>query len=153
MNEWHHRESRVVDHVIGAFYLVRRSLFEKLSGFDEQFFVYLEDLDFSFRLHQSGYFSRYLVETQAFHQGGGTSDQIRPERLFYSLRSHILYAYKHFRWTTATFLLFMRLFVEPFTRIGGSILKGSMSQLKDTASSYYILFSNLTDIVKQIKKC
>ena len=39
MAEWDHRDSRQVDHVIGAFYLVRQSLLATLGGFDERFFV------------------------------------------------------------------------------------------------------------------
>ena len=40
MNDWNHSESREVDHVMGAFFLVRRQVFTLLNGFDEQFFVY-----------------------------------------------------------------------------------------------------------------
>ena len=91
-----HVHSRKVDHVIGAFYLIRRSLFEMLGGFDERFFVYLEDVDLSRRAHVAGWESYYLAEAKAFHKGGGTSEQVKAQRLFYALRSRILYAFKHF---------------------------------------------------------
>ena len=39
VTEWAHNDTRTVDQVMGAFFLVRRSLFEALSGFDERFFV------------------------------------------------------------------------------------------------------------------
>ena len=58
MQDWDHGESRDVDHVIGAFYLVRTSLFRALRGFDEAFFVYFEDLDFSRRAASAGWRSR-----------------------------------------------------------------------------------------------
>jgi GT2 family glycosyltransferase len=86
-----------VDHVIGAFFCVRRELFEDLGGFDERFFVYLEDLDFSLRARKTGRTAYYLADAAAFHKGGGTSEQVKAHRLFYSLRSRLLYAFKHFK--------------------------------------------------------
>src|SRR5660398_194498 len=82
MAEWDHLANRQVDHVIGAFFLVRRGLFEQLQGFDERFFVYFEDVDFSCRAKQSGWKSYYLADTQAFHAGGGTSNQVKAQRSF-----------------------------------------------------------------------
>jgi N-acetylglucosaminyl-diphospho-decaprenol L-rhamnosyltransferase len=73
LTNWDHTESRDVDHVIGAFYLVRRAVWETLGGFDERFFVYLEDLDFSYRAHLAGWKTHFMTETQAFHRGGSTA--------------------------------------------------------------------------------
>jgi N-acetylglucosaminyl-diphospho-decaprenol L-rhamnosyltransferase len=60
--DWDHQENRYVDHVEGSFFLVRRKVFEQLSGFDEGFFLYFEDLDFSFRARQAGWKSYYLAK-------------------------------------------------------------------------------------------
>jgi GT2 family glycosyltransferase len=61
MGEWDHAQTRIVDHLIGAFFLVRRKLFVDLNGFNERFFVYLEDLDFSYRAKQAGWSSVYFT--------------------------------------------------------------------------------------------
>ena len=53
MSEWDHLSDRIVDHVIGSFYLIRRDVFEQLKGFDERFFHY-EDLDLSKRVRDLG---------------------------------------------------------------------------------------------------
>lgn len=140
MAEWDHKQTRQVDHVIGAFFLVRRELFEALEGFDERFFVYLEDLDFSYRAYQSGWRCVYLADVQAFHAGGGTSNQIKARRLFYSLRSRLLYSFKHFSWIGASAVLIATLLVEPLSRSVLALLRRSWPSLKETWAAYGMLW-------------
>ena len=140
MAEWNHAQTRQVDHVIGAFFLVRRELFNAMHGFDERFFVYLEDLDFSYRARQAGWRSVYLAEAQAFHAGGGTSNQVKARRLFYSLRSRLLYAFKHFSWMGAFAVLLATLLVEPLSRSALALLRRSWAGLKETWAAYGMLW-------------
>ena len=60
--------SGVVDQVIGAFFLIRRPLFEALDGFDERFFMYMEEVDLSYRARQRGFVSYYLAEVVVYHK-------------------------------------------------------------------------------------
>jgi GT2 family glycosyltransferase len=140
MSEWDHGQTREVDHVIGAFFLIRHSLFLKLHGFDERYFVYLEDLDLSCRAHKLGWRSIYLTDAQAFHVGGGTSAQVKAHRLFYSLRSRQLYAFKHLSWLGANSVLFFSLFVEPISRICFAALRRSWSGVTETLRAYSMLW-------------
>jgi GT2 family glycosyltransferase len=148
MSEWAHDMTREVDHVIGAFFFVRRSLFSELGGFDERFFVYLEDLDFSFRLRQRGYKSFYLSEAQAFHAGGGASRQVKAHRLFYSLRSRLLYGLKHFRRPQAWVLLCLMVAVEPLTRCLFAAFRLDGSAMINTISAYGMLFRDMPKILR-----
>jgi GT2 family glycosyltransferase len=139
MTEWDHSTSRYVDHVIGAFYLVRRELFRALNGFDERFFVYLEDLDFSLRARQAGWRSIYLTDVGAFHAGCGTSSQVKAHRLFFSLRSRFLYVFKHFPKAGAFLVALVTLLVEPIIRSLFVLSKRSFSSMKDTWEAYLML--------------
>lgn len=147
MTEWDHGESRFVDHVIGAFYLIRRPLFEELGGFDTDYFVYLEDLDLSLRTHQQGLRCYYLSEAKAFHKGGGTSDQVKATRLFYSIRSRLQYGYKHLGPLRGTVLLFATMGIEPLTRIVFALSRKSLSAVKETMSCYVQLWKALPQII------
>lgn len=141
MSEWSHDTSRQVDHVIGAFYFVRRSVFVALGGFDQRFFVYFEDLDFSLRARKMGWRSMYLSDVQAYHAGGGTSDKIRARRLFYSLRSRLLYAFKHFSIFGSAAVMIATLLLEPFSRTAFAITKRSWGALRETWYGYFLLWS------------
>ena len=140
MREWDHATTRPVDHVIGAFFLLRNSTFIAIGGFDETFFVYLEDLDFSYRAKQVGWSSVFFAEAQAFHAGGGTSRQVMAKRLYYSLRSRILYAYKHFNPVAASLVLLVTFFIEPIVRTGFAIFRRSWSSIGETWLAYRMLF-------------
>ena len=147
MNEWDHSYTREVDQVIGAFFFVRRILFKELSGFDERFFVYFEEVDFSFRAKNLGWNSIYLTNAQAFHVGGGVSQQVISKRLFYSLRSRILYTFKHFSLLKIILILFTTVFIEPVTRIVFAIIKRSSKSIKETSIAYYMFYKWLVLLI------
>ncbi len=141
--EFDHLSSRPVDHVIGAFYLIRRHLFERLGGFDEQFFVYLEDLDLSARVHQAGYGVFYLAEAVGLHRGGGTSEQVKPQRLAYALESRIVYAFKHFTPASALAVAMVTLGVEPFPRLIRAVSRRSLTDARETGRGFVLLWGRV----------
>jgi N-acetylglucosaminyl-diphospho-decaprenol L-rhamnosyltransferase len=136
MSEWDHLTSRVVDQVMGAFFLVRRSVFESLGGFDERFFVYFEDLDFALRAQRNGWESYYLSNAKAEHAGGGCTRDAKAARLFFALRSRILYGYKHFGWAKATTLLLCSVLCEPISRLMLAAGRGSLTDAKEVLQGY-----------------
>jgi N-acetylglucosaminyl-diphospho-decaprenol L-rhamnosyltransferase len=146
MRDWDHLESRQVDAVTGAFLLLRREIFEALGGFDEKFFVYLEDLDFLHAVHEAGWQCYYLATTRAYHRGGGCSEQAKAARLFYSLQSRILYSYKHFGRAAVTGVLVGTLLVEPFLRVALGVGHGSLLEIRDTFRAYGMLWRRLPRI-------
>jgi hypothetical protein len=145
MNEWGHGETREVDHVMGAFFLIRRQLFEILRGFDERFFVYLEDLDLSRRAYNASWKTVYLADAKAYHKGGGTSEQVRALRLSYSLRSRIKYGYKHFDRFSATLLMAGTLFLEPLCRLVLATWRRSAAEVKETLKGFGMLWRSIID--------
>jgi hypothetical protein len=66
-------ESGPVDAVNGAFMLMRRSAYEEAGGFDEGYWMYMEDLDLSYRLAQNGWISWYEPSAIVHHVKGGSS--------------------------------------------------------------------------------
>ncbi len=59
-----------VDAISGAFFLTRKSVLEKVGLFDEQFFMYAEDIDLCLRIKQAGYKVMYFPEVKIVHHKG-----------------------------------------------------------------------------------
>ena len=69
-----------VDWVSGACFLARRSLLEALGGFDESYFMYLEDTDLCFRASRTGFRVLYVPEAVVSHLQGLSTGR-RPYRM------------------------------------------------------------------------
>lgn len=140
MNDFTHMYSRYVDQVMGAFFLTSKKLFNDLKGFDEEFFVYYEEVDFSYRAKKLGYNSYFLADVSAMHIGGGCSQQVKAHRLFYSLNSRLIYTKKHFSTLDHLLVCGLTLIIEPFTRVIFSLLKQDFRGIKETLSGYKMLY-------------
>lgn len=61
--------------VTGAFFLTRKPLLDKVSGFDENYFMYGEELELAYRIHSSTKQNQvwYLIGPQIIHLGGASA--------------------------------------------------------------------------------
>ena len=69
----HDKASADVDWVGGACALVRRSAFDAVAGFDEAYFMYVEDVDLCWRLGRAGWRIGYEPGARVVHALGGSS--------------------------------------------------------------------------------
>ena len=67
--------SEPVDWVSGACFLVRRSAFEEVGGFDEAYFMYAEDVDLCWRLGRAGWGVAYAPAAEVTHSQGVSTDR------------------------------------------------------------------------------
>ena len=67
---WKEREGVIkASWVSGAFFLIERQIFEKVSGFDEKFFLYKEEEDLCLRVRKLGFEIIYCPEVKVYHYG------------------------------------------------------------------------------------
>lgn len=88
-------EKGEVDVLVGAFMLLKRSIYNKVGGFDEDYFMYGEDIDLSFKITQAGFKNHYLGTTQVLHYKGESTkrDQVYFERFYGAMQ---IFYRKHF---------------------------------------------------------
>ena len=75
----------------GAAMLVRKDLFLKIRGFDEDFFAYFEDTDFCWRAWLHGFKVIYVPTAIVYHKFGGSwGPRNNPNRLFLGQRNRLI---------------------------------------------------------------
>ncbi|HXB71830.1 MAG TPA: glycosyltransferase family 2 protein [Candidatus Acidoferrales bacterium] len=87
-----------VEQPAGAFFMVRRAVWQELGGLDEGFFpIWFEDVDFCRRIVDRGLVLHYVPRTVAKHTGAHSIANLSVEmRRFYWYRSLLHYSAKHF---------------------------------------------------------
>ena len=99
-------ENNPVEVLSGAFMMIKRSVFEKVNGFDERFFMYGEDIDLSLRISQLGYINYYLGKISITHlKGGSTTYNYKYVNDFYGAMK--LFVKKHYNNKSIPYRLFL----------------------------------------------
>lgn len=87
--------------VSGACFAISRSMWERIAGFDDDYFLYWEDVDLSRKVVDAGGEVRVLSSAGAVHDEGGTHDdrQAGPAKsetyYYYNIRNRLLFARIH----------------------------------------------------------
>ncbi|WP_055448945.1 glycosyltransferase family 2 protein [Lacinutrix mariniflava] len=94
----HLKENEIgkVDVFVGAFMLLKRSVYNEVKGFDEDYFMYGEDIDLSYKIKKSGYQSFYFGETSVIHYKGESTlkDKTYAKRFYGAMQ---IFYKKHFK--------------------------------------------------------
>jgi GT2 family glycosyltransferase len=73
--DWDRSSAADVDWVACTHFLVRRTAWDAVGGFDEQFFMFVEDVDLCWRLHDAGWQIRYEPASRIQHEISASADQ------------------------------------------------------------------------------
>ncbi len=79
----------------GACMFVRADLYHKYDGLDEDFFAHMEEIDFCWRLKNSGYKIMYTPASTVYHVGGGTLPKQSSYKTYLNMRNNIVMLYKN----------------------------------------------------------
>ena len=138
MFDWNHSESKAVDHVMGSFMLIRKSILDEINFMDDDYYVYYEDLDLSKRISMKGYKSFYHTGYSIYHERGGSGEKVKSLRLFYSLSSRRIYWKKYFNKPSTLFLTGISFTIEPFLRMIDSLVKEKNPRVRKILSAYIL---------------
>lgn len=86
-----------VDSVSGAFLMIVKKVFDQIGGFDEDYFMYGEDLDLCFRVKALGYKIVYYADVSMVHLKGQSGLNTNPTVIYHFYNAMLLFYDKHYR--------------------------------------------------------
>lgn len=89
-------ETNEIEILSGAFMMMRKETLDKVGLLDEDFFMYGEDIDLSYRIILGGYKNYYFPETRIIHYKGESTKKSSVNYVFVFYNAMIIFAKKHF---------------------------------------------------------
>lgn len=96
LTNWNYNTKREVDVVSGACMMVRKEIMEKIGYFDEDFFIYAEDVDFCYRVRKNGWKIFYLPDARVIHYHGQSTKLHEEIMLAQAYKSRKVFLRKHY---------------------------------------------------------
>jgi len=139
-----YQTSDEVSAVSGAAFVVRKTLFHTLGGFDESFFLYMEDTDLSLRTRIAGYQCLYVPTSVVYH-----SYRLRfgPRKTYYQEHGRYRLLLKSLQWRTLLWLAPALLLAEIVT--WGFVLTRDNLRIMNKLRAYASVMRNLRTIMQQ----
>ena len=73
----------------GACFFVRSDIYKRFEGFDETFFAHMEEIDFCWRVKNTGLDIKYVGHSRVYHLGGATLSKSNPKKTFLNFRNSL----------------------------------------------------------------
>ncbi len=93
------KKPRQVDYISGCAMLIKKEVFEKIGLFDEQFFLYYEDVDFCIRAKDKRFLTYVLPEVSVEHELSQSVGKVSSLAVYNQTKSALLFGRKYFKST------------------------------------------------------
>lgn len=136
-------EINKIDVLSGAFMLMRKETLDKVGLLDENFFMYGEDIDLSYRITKGGYDNYYFPETKIIHYKGESTKKSSVNYVFVFYNAMIIFAKKHFSESNAktfSFLIKIAIYFRASIAIINRFIKKVSLPVLDFVSILTLLF-------------
>jgi GT2 family glycosyltransferase len=140
-----------VDYAHGSCLFIQKELYERVDGFDQDFFQYVEDVDFGLKIKSLGYDIYYCPDATLVHYDGGTTGRENRRRTYYMVTNLAATMFKIY--TVPALFLFFPLFL--FSRFGlgvAYLLKGRFDLFAGVMTGIINIPKGLPKAIKKRKK-
>ena len=138
-------ETGKVDILVGAFMIMKRNLYNEIGGFDENCFMYSDDIDLSFMALKSGKNNYYFHETSVIHYKGEST--VKDGLYMKRFREAMQFFYKKHYKSSPLFDFFMKIGTLFF-----ALIKKNQGNSKPIEVEDYILISEDENLSNKLEK-
>jgi len=135
-------ETHEVDVLSGAFMLLRKSVLDKIGLLDEDYFMYGEDIDLSYRIIKAGFKNYYYPEARIIHYKGESTKKSSVNFVFVFYRAMVIFAQKHFSQQNARTFSFLINFAI-YIRAAVSIIRRFLQRIILPLVDALIIFAGI----------
>jgi GT2 family glycosyltransferase len=135
-------QTHEIEILSGAFMLMRKEALDKVGFLDEDFFMYGEDIDLSWRLIKAGYKNYYFADTRIIHYKGESTKKSSVNYVFVFYNAMIIFAKKHFSSKNASIfssIIKLAIYFRAGVAITNRLIKKSILPIFDSL----LLFSGI----------
>lgn len=101
------KATQVVDWLMGAAFMARHEVFNKIGGLDEEIFMYMEEVEWFYRVNKYGYRVDFFPGAEIVHLGRGSSKSGKKDPIINIYRGLTYFYKKHYSTTDQLILLGM----------------------------------------------
>ncbi|WP_257656409.1 glycosyltransferase family 2 protein [Parapedobacter lycopersici] len=142
---------REVFWVSGAALFIKRTCWEVVGGFDDDFFAHMEEVDLAWRLKLMGYRMGYCPKSVVFHVGGGTLSASNPQKTFLNFRNSLFLLQKNLPFFKAAWIIFARMWID-LVALFHFLSLGKFSDAWAISRAHQQFFANFAKTAKKRRK-
>lgn len=137
---------QAVDSLIGCCVLVRMEAVRRVGLLDENYFMYVEETEWFYRMRKAGWQVIYLPVDSVIHKGGSSSRKLQSSRLYVERRANVIYTLvKHHQQIQAGITAILMVFLLGLRILWSGIMPGMIQKQRYS-------FSTLADLIRDIRK-
>ncbi len=140
-------ENHSIEILSGAFMWMRKSALDQVGILDEDFFMYGEDIDLSYRLIKGGWKNYYFSGTRIIHYKGESTKKSSVNYVFVFYNAMIIFAKKHFNNKNALIFSFL-IKLAIYFRAGLAIIKRFLEQIIHPISDFALAYTTFYFVKK-----
>jgi GT2 family glycosyltransferase len=138
-------DNREIFWATGACLFVKAKLYHQFGGLDNDFFAHMEEIDFCWRLKNSGYKVMYCAKSVVFHVGGGTLPKKSSHKTYLNFRNNLSLLYKNLP-ANLMFPVFMMRFPLDGLAAFKFLFDGGFGDFYAVLRAHYYFYRNISSL-------